>query len=108
MEKEEIFKMMRKIQWKLEGYLQLDHVKDKPHFQREAEAAKKINDRIEKLGTLSVKDIGLFISIVDNVEGDELHDGTGWFDYKLHLSNFFTENGFKIDFDGRRIILNNV
>ena len=105
MTKEELFKYMRRIQWKLEGYLLDDIVKDKSDFILEAEAAKKVNDMIEGLEVLTRRDVELLIQDISKVEKAERHNGSAWYEYKLQLSNFLKKIGFEIEFTENRITL---
>jgi hypothetical protein len=57
-------------------------------------ASRSINNLIESLEELTQEDVQQILNIINETENKDHYDGSGWADYKNHISFFLKKNGF--------------
>jgi hypothetical protein len=76
-----------------QGYFE-KNARNDPSFYPEAIAARVIIELLESLEELNTEHVSQIAGVLNEVEKAPHYDGTGWMDFKMHLSGFFSQNGF--------------
>lgn len=102
-DRQEVLKRMKRI----EDYFQRNSL-DNVLFQPEFLCAKTIRERIETIGHLTTQDAEDLLKIYNETNAGQHYDGSGWFDYQLHLRILFKIDNLKaeVDFTTGRISIN--
>lgn len=65
-----------------------------PEFLPEFEASQSINDILQQSIILTVENYNGILKILKNINLIKHYDGSGWYDYKLHLNLVLKYKGF--------------
>jgi ABC-type polysaccharide transport system permease subunit len=65
-----------------------------PEFLPEFEASQSINDILQQSVNLTVGNYNDILKILKNIDLIKHYDGSGWYDYKLHLNSVLRHKGF--------------
>lgn len=65
-----------------------------PEFLPEFEASLSINNILQKSINLTVDDYKDILKILKNIDLIKHYDGSGWYDYKLHLNSVLRSKRF--------------
>jgi hypothetical protein len=65
-----------------------------PDFIPEFEASKSINDILQQSISLTTENYNDILKILKNIDLTKHYDGSGWYDYKLHLNSVLRHKGF--------------
>jgi hypothetical protein len=66
-----------------------------PLFEPEFIASKSINEKLIQSDNLTVAIVTDVVDLINSVEKGDHHNGTGWLDYKMNLSQFLRHKGFE-------------
>ena len=61
----------------------------------EYETSKEINEMIKLIENPTQADFHKIEELIKNIDKIEHHNGSQWYDYKIHLNALLGENGFK-------------
>ncbi len=86
------FSGMQRICSYFESFIGKDNL-----FYPEYVAALAINSLVEALEVLKESDVQKILDIIKETENKEHYNGSGWFDYKLHVFHFLKNNNFDVD-----------
>ena len=64
-------------------------------YLSEYEISKKINEMIKLIKNPTLSDFYKIEELTKNIDKTEHHNGSQWYDYKIHLNDLLVENGFK-------------
>src|SRR5689334_23269189 len=67
-----------------------------PLFKPELEAVKKINELLTNALEITKQLAFEVITLYNDVNTLEHYNGSGWYDYKLHLIQFFNNHGIEV------------
>ena len=65
-----------------------------PEFLPEFEAAQSINHILQQSTILTTDNYNEILKILNNIDLLKHYDGSGWYDYKLHLNSVLKHKGF--------------
>jgi hypothetical protein len=65
-----------------------------PEFLPEFEASQSINHILQQSINLTTDNYSEILKILKNIDLLKHYDGSGWYDYKLHLNSVLTHKGF--------------
>ncbi len=83
---------------KIEDYFQQSSF-DNILFQPEFLCAQRIRAKIENIEFLTISDAEDILKIYNETNAGQHYDGSGWFDYQLHLRLLITIDNLKVDMD---------
>ena len=72
------------------------NIPDNHLFEPEFKTSKKINTIIKQLNQLSRSDAVGLLQLFNDINKMEHYNGSGWLDYKMHLSHLLKINGFEV------------
>ncbi|GAK77272.1 hypothetical protein JCM19296_2879 [Nonlabens ulvanivorans] len=61
----------------------------------EYEISNEINEMIKLIDNPTQSDFHKIEELIKNIDKTEHHNGSQWYDYKIHLNALLLENGFK-------------
>ncbi|MEG1592099.1 hypothetical protein [Chryseobacterium sp.] len=65
-----------------------------PEFLPEFEASQSINNILQQSINLTTENYNDILKILKNIDLLKHYDGSGWYDYKLHLNSVLRNKGF--------------
>lgn len=65
-----------------------------PEFLPEFEASQSINNILKQSINLTAENYNDILRILKNIDLLKHYDGSGWYDYKLHLNSVLRNKGF--------------
>jgi len=70
------------------------HSKNNTWFVPEFEVSSAVNNYIESLQTLAIDEARRIAQLFNSINGKKHYNGSGWQDYKMHLSGLLENNGY--------------
>lgn len=76
-------------------------------FKPEYEVSIAINSILEEKETLTEMKVLEVLRLLNEIDGTEHFDGSGWFDYQIRVGSFLRVSGFEIEEKDRKFYLKN-